>query len=306
MNTDDINNAPSSVDIIGDVHGCYDELVSLLEKRGYAPVDGIWQHPERKALLMGDLINRGTMNLAVLELVKAMHQNGKADVICGNHEFNFIAWHTRTSSGEFVRSHHAHNHRQLKNTLEEFDAQPHLLETYLGWMKTLPLFMETSVFRAVHACWDDELISKAKRGAYPINLESEAFIREAATPGTDSFFYLERLLKGPEYRLGRVHQFKDNDGNLRRAVRVKWWNSDQPLANILLNRNDVNVPDNERFRAELPKVMTDKPTFIGHYCLGDAEPAPLTEHLICVDYCVYRQKRLVGYELGVGFFNSKG
>jgi len=48
-------------DIIGDVHGCYDELVALLRKLGYAvsesgevaPPDG------RKAIFLGDLVDRG-------------------------------------------------------------------------------------------------------------------------------------------------------------------------------------------------------------------------------------------------------
>ncbi len=260
------NNDSRSYDIIGDVHGCFDELVSLLRKRGYTVQNGVWQHPRRKVLYIGDLINRGPRSLAVLELVRSMHESGNADVLCGNHEFNFIAWHTKSSGGGFVRPHNEHNFMQLKRTLEEFDANPHLLEGYIDWMKTLPLFMETPAFRAVHACWDQEQIQKAVLGRFPSTLESSAFIQEAATPGTEAFFYVEQLLKGPEYRLPPAYEFSDNDGNRRDTARVKWWHRDRPLAAILMNVKNCDVPDNQVFRGHLPTVMKDKPTFIGHYC----------------------------------------
>src|ERR1019366_10599720 len=56
-------------DIIGDVHGCFDELRTLLEKSGYR-VDGVQVIPPagRKAVFLGDLVDRGPKIPQVLRL----------------------------------------------------------------------------------------------------------------------------------------------------------------------------------------------------------------------------------------------
>ena len=70
-------------DIIGDIHGCYDELCALLEKLGY--VNGV--HPDgRRVVFLGDLCDRGTKNVEVLRLVMDMVQAGNAYCVAGNHD----------------------------------------------------------------------------------------------------------------------------------------------------------------------------------------------------------------------------
>ncbi|MEO0605052.1 MAG: polynucleotide kinase-phosphatase, partial [Myxococcota bacterium] len=81
-------------DIIGDVHGCYDELVELLESLGYrvqppSDDDGSFAvvPPEgRRALFLGDLVDRGPASDRVLHLVMDMVAAGTAVCIPGNHE----------------------------------------------------------------------------------------------------------------------------------------------------------------------------------------------------------------------------
>ena len=67
-------------DIIGDVHGCYDELCELLAKLGYPRGD-------RKAVFLGDLCDRGPKNAEVLRLVMDMVSSGAAYCVMGNHDF---------------------------------------------------------------------------------------------------------------------------------------------------------------------------------------------------------------------------
>jgi len=58
-------------DIIGDVHGCHDELVDLLGRLGYVIEEGgqVARHPEgRKAIFLGDLVDRGPGVPSVLRL----------------------------------------------------------------------------------------------------------------------------------------------------------------------------------------------------------------------------------------------
>ena len=74
-------------DIIGDVHGCADEMVALLAALGYQTSASPIRHPDgRRALFLGDLVDRGPGNDRVLETVMEMVDHGSALCILGNHE----------------------------------------------------------------------------------------------------------------------------------------------------------------------------------------------------------------------------
>ena len=87
-------------DIIGDVHGCYDELTALLDRLGYTrdPYTGgeavmSARHPEgRTAFFVGDLCDRGPRNVDVLRLVMGMVAEGSARCVIGNHDFKLLRW----------------------------------------------------------------------------------------------------------------------------------------------------------------------------------------------------------------------
>ena len=81
-------------DIIGDIHGCYDELVMLLKKLGYVsdPAAGM-AHPDgRKAVFLGDLCDRGPKNADVLKLVMKMVKSGRAIAVPGNHDVKLVKY----------------------------------------------------------------------------------------------------------------------------------------------------------------------------------------------------------------------
>jgi protein phosphatase len=80
-------------DIIGDVHGCADELVELLGVLGYqVAADGSSAgHPAgRKAVFVGDLVDRGPATPAVLRLVMGMTAAGTGLSVSGNHEAKLV------------------------------------------------------------------------------------------------------------------------------------------------------------------------------------------------------------------------
>ena len=81
-------------DIIGDIHGCCDELVMLLEKLGYIKNEsGIYYHPfGRQAAFLGDLCDRGTKNTEVLRLVMDMVKSGNAIAVPGNHDVKLLKY----------------------------------------------------------------------------------------------------------------------------------------------------------------------------------------------------------------------
>ena len=83
-------------DIIGDIHGCYDETIELLEKLGYQ-ITSVQEngtnygievaHPEkRQVIFLGDLVDRGPNSPAVLKLVMSMVHSGMALCVSGNHD----------------------------------------------------------------------------------------------------------------------------------------------------------------------------------------------------------------------------
>lgn len=80
-------------DIIGDVHGCYDELCDLLKALGYVRQGEDWVHPQgRRAIFVGDLADRGPQNVAVWKLVLAMCEHNHALLVIGNHDNKLMRW----------------------------------------------------------------------------------------------------------------------------------------------------------------------------------------------------------------------
>lgn len=81
------------LDIIGDVHGCCDELELLLDKLGYVKTDGVYAHPDgRTAAFIGDLCDRGDRNADVLRLVMDMVKSGNAIAVPGNHDVKLLKY----------------------------------------------------------------------------------------------------------------------------------------------------------------------------------------------------------------------
>ncbi len=107
-------------DIIGDVHGCFDELVELLGVLGYevdaSPTNPCARHGAgRKALFLGDLVDRGPSSPAVLRLVMSMVREGAALCVPGNHDLKLM----RKLQGRDVRITHG-----LAETLEQLESEP--------------------------------------------------------------------------------------------------------------------------------------------------------------------------------------
>ena len=79
-------------DIIGDVHGCADELEALLAALGYVPDESaVFRHPSgRKAIFVGDLVDRGPRVGDVLRTAMAMVASGTGLAVPGNHDLKLV------------------------------------------------------------------------------------------------------------------------------------------------------------------------------------------------------------------------
>jgi protein phosphatase len=106
-------------DVIGDVHGCYDELCELLESLGYElsglPSEPRALHPEgRRAVFLGDLVDRGPRSPDVLRLVMSMVKDKTALCVPGNHDVKLL----KKLHGRDVKVTHG-----LERTLEQLESE---------------------------------------------------------------------------------------------------------------------------------------------------------------------------------------
>jgi protein phosphatase len=121
-------------DIVGDVHGCLDELLELMATLGYevvredapgidrqdaafsvVPPDG------RKLIFVGDLVDRGPATPDVLRLAMTMVDAGQAFCVPGNHDMKLM----KALKGRDVQLTHglAESLQQLEKEPAEFRAQ---------------------------------------------------------------------------------------------------------------------------------------------------------------------------------------
>jgi len=115
-------------DIIGDIHGCFDELVQLLVELGYTREGGDGNNPPtllppngRKLVFLGDLVDRGPDSPAVLRLAMQMVAQGRAFCVPGNHDIKLL----RKLRGRDVQLTHgiAETLAQLDKETPEFRQQ---------------------------------------------------------------------------------------------------------------------------------------------------------------------------------------
>lgn len=285
-------------DIIGDIHGHADALKALLRKLDYKLLDGVYQHDKHKAVFLGDFIDRGPQQREVIEIVKPMIEQGYALAVMGNHEFNAICFATCGEDGKPLREHSADNLRQHKEFLSGFADERERLDI-IEWFKTLPIYIDTGEIRIIHACWNEDQLNVIS----PLLSERNCLIESAypicSNKGTDAFYALETLLKGPEAALPTGVSFRDKDGKLRQHARVKWWvPRDTEIENRLhlgdeLTKADrlVHTSIDDGFHYQLEHC----PVFVGHYWLNHDIPEPLSDNCACLDYSIAKQGKLVAY-----------
>ncbi len=106
-------------DIIGDVHGCFYELVELMEQLGYvvSQSDGAYSvssAADRKLVFVGDLVDRGPETVQVLRFVSGMVHSGQAFCVPGNHDMKLV----RALRGRDVKRTHG-----LAETMEQLGQE---------------------------------------------------------------------------------------------------------------------------------------------------------------------------------------
>lgn len=297
-------------DVIGDVHGCAEELEALLAQLGYAVRDGAYRHPDRTAIFVGDLIDRGPAQLRVLQIVKAMVETGSARMVLGNHEFNALAYATEwpRGSGKYLRPHDdpgnpdaAKNERQHAEFLKQVTGQARA--EYLAWFRTQPLWLDLGGIRVVHACWHEASMAVLGDG----RISTDEQLLRASTKGDPMYEAVETLLKGPEISLVEHGQppYLDKDGHSRGAARLRWWNGTATTLADLAEISSTFTTQHGDPYPPLPDIEVSQdyvydeqiPVFYGHYW-RQGEPQHLhdwTDYAACVDFSAVKGGALTAY-----------
>lgn len=285
-------------DIIGDVHGHADQLKSLLTKLGYEPTEGIYSHASRKAVFVGDIINRGPKIRETLSIVRRMVDSGAAYAILGNHEMYAVLYYLRDTEGKYYKKRIPKYQLQINQTLEEFVSHKAELKSYLKWLRTLPMFLDFGDIRIIHACWDDENIQLIKDNVTGSKL-SKVNLREIALSGTKFSEAFWQTCKGVDFQIPKNLLIFDDEGRPHRSFRMKWWESAEgkTFKEVSLeSRFDLpayTIPK-EIIPERKPYPKDDPIVFFGHYCLKEC-CGIMAENLCCVDSCVTRTGKLVAY-----------
>jgi hypothetical protein len=287
-------------DIIGDIHGCADTLRALLSKLDYEEHDGVYRHPGRRVIFLGDFIDRGPQQREVLELARGMVESGSALAVMGNHEFNAIAYYTSDGgNGDFLRPHSEKNRKQHQAFLDVYGDNPEAYDDVIGWFWTLPLWLDFDGLKVVHACWDKQAIDSISNKLGGKSLLDKEFMELASRKGAWQFIAVETILKGKEIPLRNGASFHDKDGNVRHHIRVRWWDKGATTykeAFMGPESAKTHIPDDEIHGDHLVEYAHDAPpVFLGHYWM-EGEPLPLAPNIACLDYSVAKPGgKLVAY-----------
>ena len=304
-----------SYDIIGDVHGCADMLHGLLDQLGWEhQPDGTHSHPDpdRKAIFVGDLVDRGPKQLETLQTVRAMVDAGSAQVVMGNHEFNAVSYATLhpASTGEYLREHSERNTSQHRAFLEQLsDAEK---DYWIDWFRTLPLWLELDGLRVVHACWHQDSIDLLTRefGGATFPEGDEAFLK-ANTKQDPIWEAIEVILKGPEIELAphRLPNYLDKEEHVRKLARARWWVPSPSSIRDLIDLPEDTLDESKRPYPPIPEspctqhdlrcTYSDSiPVFYGHHW-RKWEPSQIDDWTLttaCVDFSAVKGGPMAAYQ----------
>jgi protein phosphatase len=137
-------------DIVGDVHGCLEELLELLAALGYAVnrqrKEFVVKPPRgRKLAFLGDFVDRGPAAPAVLRLVMNMTRAGTAISVAGNRDLELV---------RLLRGRRAKITRGMTRTLNQLAKESAgFCEDAVGFLRTLPthLLLDNGRLALAHA-----------------------------------------------------------------------------------------------------------------------------------------------------------
>ncbi|GGA88655.1 polynucleotide kinase-phosphatase [Ornithinibacillus halotolerans] len=235
----------NGIDVIGDIHGCYDEFIQLLEKLGYEKNErDLYVHPEgRKILSLGDIMSRGPHSLKTIQFFLRHVQASLGFMIDSNHGWKIARWldgrkvtlnHgdelVEEEFNKFEQEHGEEKTKELKQEIKEFLF--HAPSHYVLLKNGVPTAVCT------HAGIKDEFIGKQS------HLVSD-FCRYGDTDGVDE--------SGKPIR-------KDWTISHRTSQLIIWGHDPRPKP--IITNNTINIDQGVVFGGELSAFRYPEKTFV--------------------------------------------
>tara|TARA_B100000700_G_scaffold267699_1_gene307756 strand:- start:21758 stop:23758 length:2001 start_codon:yes stop_codon:yes gene_type:complete len=137
-----------NIDVIGDVHGMFDDLIKLINKLGYSFSDNKISHPDnRKLLFLGDLIDRGKKSIEVLDFVMNAVEQGHY-CISGNHEDKILQFKKHFEKFKYYKTSSLSSSETVLKLLQQ---EEDVFYRYLNFIESLPSYYTFKDIAFVHA-----------------------------------------------------------------------------------------------------------------------------------------------------------
>ncbi len=286
-------------DVIGDVHGEGAKLRALLARLGYVDRGGAWHAPQgRQAVFVGDLIDRGPEQLAVLSIVRRMVDAGQARVVLGNHEFNAIGFGARDpDDGRHLRPRSDKNREQHAAFLAAVGEDSARHAEWIGWFRGLPMALDLGGIRVVHAWWDADAVRAVEqaRGGTDRRLDDDVLARCCRD---DALAAARKLLTcGVEWELPAGRWIEDKEGHRHPDARLAVWRHEaKRLREVALvpAGSAQAVPDIEIPAEHRIGPVEGAPILFGHHWFTG--PLKLeSPKVACLDWSAGKGGPLVAY-----------
>ena len=287
-------------DIIGDVHGYATLLKKLLLEMGYIKTENVYAHPTRKAIFVGDFVNRGPEIRKTIRIIRKMVENDNALAVLGNHEINAIIYHLKDKRGLPLVNSSQKNFFSLYKTVNQFPTEKREeWKSHLKWMRELPLFLDLGNIRIVHACWSDQAIETIYKAEQVGMSRKKIFRNVYLKPKSELSRSVNTLTKGIDFKMPADMKIVNNKGISARSFRMRWWEETEGKtfedisfeSKFRLPQYNIPrqlVPEHSPYPDSAPIV------FFGHYCRFNG-PFIIKPNICCVDSCVTGTKNLTAY-----------
>ncbi len=286
-------------DIIGDVHGYATLLKKLLLQMGYSKTESGYFHPSRKAIFVGDFVNRGPEIRKTVRIIRKMVENGNGLAIIGNHEINAITYYLKDKDGLPLIKSPGKNFLALYKTINQFSEFAEEWKSHRKWMSELPLFLDLGKIRIVHACWSETAIELIKIAESEGKSRNGIFRKMYKKPKFPLSKSVLTLTKGIDYKMPGDLKVINNKGVSPQSFRMRWWEDPEGKtfeemsfdSKFALPQYEIPkqiAPQNTPYPEDAPMV------FFGHYCRHEG-PFIIKPNLCCVDSCVAGTRILTAY-----------
>ena len=271
------------LDIVGDVHGEIDALRMLIAHLGY---DEQGNHPQgRRLVFVGDLVDRGPDSPGVVRLVAQMVGSGVAFAVMGNHDLNILNGRKQGNNAWYFE------HGPVKANVNRVAGEDEAQEIR-AFLLSLPLALERSDLRVVHAYWNEAVLRQFEGEPDAVGLfqrTKDRLDRELASEPDELVRTLAHqnrnptklITSGPE---GKARSAFFADGKRRMNARLPWWD-DYDEEPVVVFGHYWRLPHPQMRGGE--SLMSDYPL---NSMLGRGST-------ICVDYSV--GSRFLDREAGV-------